>query len=1276
MNALRIALAAGLTLAVIPGATSAQGGVAGPPKPDVMLLINSGRTMGLQVGFDAQSRAPLRVKCALSAGMPDPTITYTRSRLETIKAVLTGRSASEAQDGYWCTVGEAQPVCGQAPGGSRLFSEPACGIDAVIPHSQSMCCATRSANGCSVWKRCGADSGVFTDQNGLFQDEKMFVPYEPGNTFTTDGLIHSTRLSVRWGLMTTDGDPEGGSREDGAFSYPRALNLVPDPLMVSPKLPFFVPPNLDPNAPRPLDGLFFVRSADEGNRLNRPNFAFNLGIRNEYAPFGGLVAGGWRYDPATGVRTNVGDSVSEVGMHNAFVAGRVRSMTPSREAPLAAALADAVDHFEREAAGGGDPSFACRQKSLVVVTDQGVSDYFGGKPCVGDAECVFNNGLVQGACVPLQSVDEAASATPARVCRLPEGYPYPAPAVSAARLRALGVPVFIVAFSAYSNHPNAVAREDRVRSELKRIAQVGSPGMGYDGLSDGYFRADDADQLRRALEHIVNGTQAGFVGHTRPLVLSPRKGDGRDLDNNGTEVAQWRINAFSEVPGGGDTYRYGRIERVDYGCARGAGGAADAPGARDIISRARFDALFATRDRGALPRRSVTRSVDRSAVLAVLGGGGASVFGQNGELGQALPRPTVVSMLGLTGSAEDVAAGLSRSGLLVNGYFGARGVQNGLPVTAQLGEIFESDLAPIVAPQLDLTSPAYQAYAQSNRDRPTLMAAGANDGQVHVYRVDDGFEVLNFVPRSAWSRMNGAPVVRTVNGPMESGDIAACRALGQGNATCPQGLNDASFRTMLVGGVGRDAPNIYGVDLTYARGLVRREGGADGARLNFAELFKGAGPERPYVWDVTDELPTLIHQENGLSFPLLGPSISKPALTHVRYDDGGTVVVRGAVIVGCGDDGEAGLTLTPMRRGRCVLILDASTGEVIKRIDDRSGRTGVVPMNAPMTGSVAVWPSVGVAPAERAFIGDAFGRMWRIDLRSSNRAAWKATAIFPFEDSALNNGFESGRAVIGRPALSLREGGALSVVFANSELSIGLGAQQSAPRSAVVSLTDAAVLGAGGALNFEASPAYVLPLADNEVVTGEPVVFDGTLLFTTAQSSLVACASSLGRLYGVHAWETLRAPNGAPRTFVTQDNRRLSVVPKLPVFNQDGTPSEPALAYVLPAGRIAYGVSLAAVPGCDSSEGTTTEVVLNLSDSQSGGAREVTPAQMRAEVPRNGALSTVGLDGGVFAKADNTQLSVCLNCDKDGKALGGQGHGSSRGPFPSSVSYWGSTFAD
>jgi len=85
---------------------------------------------------------------------------------------------------------------------------------------------------------------------------------------------------------------------------------------------------------------------------------------------------------------------------------------------------------------------------------------------------------------------------------------------------------------------------------------------------------------------------------------------------------------------------------------------------------------------------------------------------------------------------------------------------------------------------------------------------------------------------------------------------------------------------------------------------------------------------------------------------------------------------------------------------------------------------------------------------------------------------------------------------------------------------------------------------------------------------------------------------------------------------------------------------------------------------------------LNLSDSQSGGAREVTPAQMRAEVPRNGTLSTVGLDGGVFAKADNAQLSVCLNCDKDGKALGGQGHGASRGPFPSSVSYWGSTFAD
>jgi hypothetical protein len=1247
---------------------------AGGPKPDVMVVIGSSRTMEFGVGYDAQTGSPVRAVCSPAGAARDRNQRYTRSRLETIKGVLTGRSAFEASEGYWCREADPPPLCGALPNAGQARIDQACGLDAVVGRNQAMCCAAPGQPGqCAVWQPCGADSGGFLDQNGLFSPLGNVVTFQPGNSFTEDGLIHTTRDSVRWGLMTFDGHPDGGQREDGLFSYPRQFNVGLDPALQGAAPQFFVPANFDPVQHRPLDGLFFARDLAEAQSVNRAGFPMNLGIRNEGAPFGGLVASGWRYDPALNIRTNVGETSVDLTRHNAFVMERVRGVTSSREAPIAAALADALDHFEREAAAGGDPSFACRQKSMVLIVDQGSTDYTGGKPCNAAPDCLING--VQGQCARLQPVDGAPVNAPAGTCRMPEGFPYEAPATYAARLRELGVPVFVVAFSAFSDQRNAVGRDDRVRNELKRIAAAGSPGMGFDGVSDGFFRADDEGQLRRALEHAVNNTQAGVVSHTRPLITSPRRGDETDLDNDGNKVVQWRVNAFSEIPGGGDAFRYGRIERVDYGCGV-VGRGEDQPGARDVIGRARLESVFAARDRGANPRRALSRAYDRRGNLVVLGAAGASVFDQQGSLGGAVTAATLKSMTGVGGDADAVAAELQRVGQFVNGYFGQRGLLDGQTRQAQLGEFLDTELTPLVAPQLDLSSPGYRQFQQANRDRPTLMAAGGNDGQLHLFRLDDGFEVLNVVPRSAWNRLATAPVARTVNGPIDAADVAACRSLGQGNAACPAGLDAASFRSMLVGAVGRDAANIYGVDLTNVRSLARRQEDGDGRSLDLNQLFPGAGAQRPYMWDVTDEDSSTQHVENGVVHKLLGPSVSRPALTHVRYEDAGSVVIRAAVVVGCGDDNEAGLQLAPLRKGRCVLVLDATTGLLIKRFDNTSVAVGGGRMDAPMTGSPSVWPQGGVAPAERAFIGDAYGRMWRLDLRDLNPANWKAEAIFPFAGVNLNGDYETGRTVFGRPSVLGRQDGSLAVVFATGEVSITLGANQPAPRAAAVSLVDKSTLDANGRVKFSTLPSWIMPLAESEVVTGEPVVYDGTLLMTTAEKNLVACSSAQGRLYGVHAWEVLTDANGNPTTFPTRDNRRLSVKPRLPVFNQDGSPGQPAISYLLPAGRIAYGATVAAVPGCGEDESTTTEVVLNLSDTQHGGGRALNASQLRAEVPRNNGLAAVGLDGGVFARADNAQLSVCLNCDKDGKALGSKQSGKSRGPFPSSVSYWGSTFAD
>ena len=246
------------------------------------------------------------------------------------------------------------------------------------------------------------------------------------------------------------------------------------------------------------------------------------------------------------------------------------------------------------------------------------------------------------------------------------------------------------------------------------------------------------------------------------------------------------------------------------------------------------------------------------------------------------------------------------------------------------------------------------------------------------------------------------------------------------------------------------------------------------------------------MWDLTDEDSSTWHLENGVVHKLLGPSVSRPVLTHVRYEIGGNVVVRAAAIVGCGDDNEAGLRLAPMRKGRCVLVLDATTGQVIKRFDNTSIAAGSARMDAPMTGSPSVWPPGGVAPAERAFIGDAYGRMWRLDLRDLDLAKWKAEAIFPFADALENVGYMPGRTVFGRPSVLGRQDGSLAVVFATGELSITLAANQLMPRAAAVSLVDKATLDVNGRVTFSTQRSWIMPLADSEVVTGEPVVYDGT----------------------------------------------------------------------------------------------------------------------------------------------------------------------------------------
>ena len=87
--------------------------------------------------------------------------------------------------------------------------------------------------------------------------------------------------------------------------------------------------------------------------------------------------------------------------------------------------------------------------------------------------------------------------------------------------------------------------------------------------------------------------------------------------------------------------------------------------------------------------------------------------------------------------------------------------------------------------------------------------------------------------------------------------------------------------------------------------------------------------------------------------------------------------------------------------GRGVTIVRLDTGEIIrhfgrvgqdvpKRIVDKL-KVIDTPFDSPIIGTPVVYPNIVGATAQKAFVTDADGTVWRLDLSSSNPASWRAT---------------------------------------------------------------------------------------------------------------------------------------------------------------------------------------------------------------------------------------------------------------------------------------------
>lgn len=197
---------------------------------------------------------------------------------------------------------------------------------------------------------------------------------------------------------------------------------------------------------------------------------------------------------------------------------------------------------------------------------------------------------------------------------------------------------------------------------------------------------------------------------------------------------------------------------------------------------------------------------------------------------------------------------------------------------------------------------------------------------------------------------------------------------------------------------------------------------------------------------------------------------------------------------------------------RSLTIVRLDTGEVIRTFRPVQGPfdTDVwteTDLDAPITGQPAAFPEATGSVADRIYVGDRDGRLWRVDVSSQNPENWTMKRMY----DAFHNGVPAdSQPVFLAPVLSVDEIGDVTIAFATGSQDLDSSTNR------VISLTDHLNEDA----EFVTHLNWYQTLENQERVTGNMVLFNSILYYSAARppATLNAAACDIGgsSVYGVH----------------------------------------------------------------------------------------------------------------------------------------------------------------
>ncbi len=497
-----------------------------------------------------------------------------------------------------------------------------------------------------------------------------------------------------------------------------------------------------------------------------------------------------------------------------------------------------------------------------------------------------------------------------------------------------------------------------------------------------------------------------------------------------------------------------------------------------------------------------------------------------------------------------------------------------------------------------LRDESYQAFAEERvaSGRPSVLYTSTADGMLHAFKTADqspepekqvnrksNNELWAFFPPAVLpvlqaqyphtpaTLLDSKPIIKDVPARINGNSVQLERTFAQASA----GLG--SWRTALVQGFGKGlvGSGYFALDVTSP------DPGDDGPR---------------FLWQLTRDHDGLELFGSG-GVPLITQVFLKPSSTDPGTEVAVAVLPGGDGGSRTGDVAPAGPLMAPESEdfapqeevnlyaggveARSLTIVRLDTGEILRtfRAEEHpnilTSRTTIVDIPAPIVGQPAAFPASPGAVADRIFVGDRDGRIWRLDVSSNDPRDWDFKVFF---DAYFDQPIDKRQPIETPPVISVDQIGQITVAASTGEQRVQTADPGQINR--VVSLTEQ--LNADNA--FEAKVNWVQTLGcdgecgddehEGERVTGPMTLFGQSLYFASsvpAEANSISCGVGLARVWGVHYIlsrdeareaqfiDPMNGPNGALPIPLNS-----SIAPK-------STPLEPG---------IVFGVSIEQQPTC------------------------------------------------------------------------------------------------